>query len=153
MAADTDADADADADPDADADADADDTGAPGVDYSFGDPSFEGNIYEEGDSLTVTFDFINTSGEDDMRYPIVRLETDAVWLDIFPGDLTLYGVFASEPVEAIFFLTANSDVETGMTAEVRMKASRLHCETSEDVDCPTFEARSFTVGVEYPPGF
>ena len=123
------------------------------MDYSFGDPSFEGNIYEEGDSLTVTFDFINASGEDDMRYPIVRLQTDATWLEISPEDLTFYGVFADEPAEALFSLTANSAVETGMTAEVRMTASRLHCETSEDVDCPTFEARSFTVGVEYPPGF
>lgn len=141
---------DLDADADADSDADADDTGSSDMEYAFGEVTIDGMFYESGDAVTVTFDLINMTDDDDYAYPTARLRTDAVWVDILPPELPFYGVSAGESQTASFTLTANDEAVMGALAEVHMEVIRMHCETDAEIECPTFAATSFTVGVEYP---
>ena len=132
----------------------ASDTAAPeptAPEYSFSEPVFGGALTESGDTLTVTFTTHNNTGEDDCRYPIISLATDATWLAISPDDFTFYCGLVDPPSETTFTLTLLEDRAIGTAADVEMRVSRLHCDTEVgETVCPTHEDARFTVRVDAP---
>jgi hypothetical protein len=119
------------------------------VEYTFTDISVDGTITGPGDAVTISFMVNNVSGVDDWEYPTVYLVGADSWLSLSFDEMTYFGILAGDSTEVSVDATSTGEAMSGMSTEINLEMSRLHCDTEEStVSCPTFEPASVTITVE-----
>ena len=98
------------------------------------DDSNGDGVWSRGETLRVTIDITNTSGEDNLNYPGVMLVTDYGSVNIEPPEYSFYGIFAGDTYQAYFSVTAPLNAPSGQPVTLTAWGTELHCNGSS---CPS----------------
>ena len=106
-------------------------------------------VWDPGEGIWITV--VMDSDADYFNYPGVVLEDDQALVTYEDDFFVFYGIFAGEPLEALWLVTADASLATGTTVNFTASTSTLSCEDSGE-ECPEGTPLSFslTLGESLP---